>query len=191
MYFQFISIEKNNGKIFIYIIVIISSYNSYIISYLPSWRISVLSFSGILMKYFRVIISSFIILLSHFRGQCKYWYKWIREDNVSSCLPLESVTPMPNVFFIIYTLCTRKRVLLSIIYLFFINSQIRKSRTFLVGEKKIYVEINCLNHLRATFPRAPARDSVRRCQGVQLLPLLHLFRRLTKRHRHRHRVHLK
>lgn len=116
------------------------------------------------------------------------WHKWIQEDNVSSCLLRESSTPVPNVSFIIYTSCTRKKALLSIIYLFFADSRI--TGVTLRGEETD-VQINCLNHLRAAFPGTPARDSVRRCQGVELLPLLHLLRRLTKRHRHRHRVHLK
>ena len=46
-------------------------------------------------------------------------------------------------------------------------------------------------YLGATFPRTLAGHGVKRRQCVQLLPLLHLLRRLTKRHRHRHRVHFK
>lgn len=48
-----------------------------------------------------------------------------------------------------------------------------------------------INHLRAAFAGSPAGNSVCRCQGVELFSLFHLLRRLTKRHRHRHRVHLK
>lgn len=46
-------------------------------------------------------------------------------------------------------------------------------------------------YLGATFSGTSAGDSVRRRQGVELLPFLHLLRRLTKRHCHRHRVHFK
>lgn len=77
-------------------------------------------------------------------------------------------------------------------YPLFIFHRLADSRTgvFLRGEETD-VEINCSNHLGAALPGTPTGDSVRRCQGVELLPLLHLLRRLTKRHRHRHRVHLK
>lgn len=54
-----------------------------------------------------------------------------------------------------------------------------------------YIHTKSNNHLRAAFAGTPTGNGVRRREGVKLLTLLHLLRRLTKRHRHRHRVHFK
>lgn len=93
-----------------------------------------------------------------------------------------------SVKYIFHYLYSREKLILFICHLLQIRGLSMFLDTIFLGLTSPRIN---LDYLRAAFPRTPTRDSVRWCQSVKFLPLLHLLHRLTKRHCHCHRVHLK